>query len=277
MPVGLVIVKGPGVGQTFELRRDAIVIGREAQSVDVAIVDPAISRRHARLTRQGNSYAIEDLGSSNGTFVNSKRISGPVLLAEGDVIDLGKVARLSYRNLETGEETMVMAPSDEASMTQVMVQPEALIEAAVTPEHVLKAYAALASGDIHQIREYWAEEMVWQVPGHNQLSGWYYGRDEFLAFMGKVGELSGRSFRMDSVAGQVLVTGDYSCDLTRNRGHRDGHTDKIMDIEVAHVLRWRDGKVIAGKGAIFGDGTTEYDQFWSRSPFVTPPSHGHKD
>jgi hypothetical protein len=39
-----------------------------------------------------------------------------------------------------------------------------------------------------------------------------------------------------------------------------------------HVLRWRDGKVIAGKGAIFGDGTTEYDQFWSRSPVVTPPS-----
>ena len=46
-----------------------------------------------------------------------------------------------------------------------------------------------------------------------------------------------------------------------------------MDIEVAHVLRWRDGKVIAGKGAIFGDGATEYDQFWSRSPAVTPPTH----
>jgi len=153
----------------------------------------------------------------------------------------------------------------------------AQIAATVTPEHVSKAYAALASGDAEQIKEYWAEEMVWQVPGHNQLSGWYYGRDEFLAFMGKVGELSGGSFRMDAVAGQVLVTGDYSCDLTRNRGHRAGQPDKTMDIEVAHVLRWRDGKVIAGKGAIFGDGTTEYDQFWSRSPFVTPPSHGRKE
>ncbi len=46
-----------------------------------------------------------------------------------------------------------------------------------------------------------------------------------------------------------------------------------MDIEVAHVLRWRHGKVIAGKGAIFGDGTEEYDQFWSNSPAVTPPTH----
>jgi ketosteroid isomerase-like protein len=152
----------------------------------------------------------------------------------------------------------------------------AQITAAVTPEHVLKAYAALGSGDIEQIKQYWDAEMVWQVPGHNELSGWYYGRDEFLAFMGKVGELSGRSFRMEPVAGQVIVTGNYSCDLTRNRGHRAGQPEKTMDIEVAHVLRWRDGKVIAGKGAIFGDGTAEYDQFWSRSPFVTPPSHGRK-
>ncbi len=144
------------------------------------------------------------------------------------------------------------------------------VQSVVTPEHVLKAYGALASGDAQQIRQYWAEDMVWQVPGHNRLSGWYEGLDEFLAFMGKVGELSGRSFNMEPIAGQVVVTGEYSADLTRNQGHRANETDKTMDIEVVHVLRWRDGKVIAGKGAIFGDGTTQYDQFWSRSPFVTP-------
>ena len=111
------------------------------------------------------------------------------------------------------------------------------------------------------------------MPGHNRLSGWYTGLDEFLAFMGEVGQLSGRSFSMTPIAGQVVVTGEYSADLTRNVGNRDNEPDKGMDIEVVHVLRWRDGKVIAGKGAIFGDGTTEYDQFWSRSPVVTPPSH----
>jgi predicted ester cyclase/ketosteroid isomerase-like protein len=147
------------------------------------------------------------------------------------------------------------------------------VETTITPEHVSEAYAALASGDANRIKQYWADEMVWQVPGHNELSGWYYGRDEFLAFMGKVGDLSDHSFRMDQIAGRVLVTGEYSVDLTRNRGHRKGEEDKTMDIEVAHVLRWKDGKVIAGKGAIFGDGATEYDQFWSRSPVVTPPSH----
>jgi ketosteroid isomerase-like protein len=149
----------------------------------------------------------------------------------------------------------------------------ATVKAVVTPEHVGKAYAALASGDVNQIKEYWAEDMVWQVPGHNRLSGWHYGLDGFLAFMGEVGRLSDNSFNMEQIAGRVIVTGEYSADLTRNMGHRDGHPDKTMDIEVVHVLRWRDGKVVAGKGAIFGDGTTEYDQFWSQSPVVTPPTH----
>jgi steroid delta-isomerase-like uncharacterized protein len=147
------------------------------------------------------------------------------------------------------------------------------IETDITPEHVLEAYGALASGDVDRIKQYWDEKMVWQVPGHNELSGWYYNLDEFLAFMKQVGEMSDFSFKMEPIAGQVLVTGDYSVDLTRNRGHRAGRPDKTMDIEVAHVLRWKDGKVIAGKGAIFGDGTEEYNQFWSRSPVVTPPTH----
>jgi hypothetical protein len=78
---------------------------------------------------------------------------------------------------------------------------------------------------------------------------------------------------MQPIAGQVLVTGDYSVDLTRNRGYRTGLHSKTMDIEVAHVLRWRHGKIIAGKGAIFGDGAEEYDQFWSTSPAMTPSTH----
>jgi ketosteroid isomerase-like protein len=149
----------------------------------------------------------------------------------------------------------------------------ATVKAVVTPEHVKAAYGALASGDVQKIKQYWADEMVWQVPGHNRLSGWYYGLDEFLAFMGRVGALSGGSFRMENIAGEVIVTGEYSADITRNRGNRAEDTKKTMDIEVVHVLRWKDGKVIAGKGAIFGDGTTEYDQFWSSSPAVTAPTH----
>ncbi|MEN3313787.1 MAG: uncharacterized protein V7605_21 [Acidimicrobiaceae bacterium] len=131
----------------------------------------------------------------------------------------------------------------------------------VTPELVGKAYAALATGDPAKVAEYWAEDMVWLVPGHNQLSGWKHGRDEFINFMARVGQLSGGSFAMTPIT--VMTNDDYSCDVTNNQGTRVEDPSKKLNIDVAHVLRWKDGKVIAGKGGIMGDGTAQYDEFWS--------------
>lgn len=137
----------------------------------------------------------------------------------------------------------------------------------VTPELVGKAYEALASGDRAQIEKYWDKDMNWLVPGHNPLSGWYHGLDGFLGFMGQVGALSNNSFNMRGIA--VMVSDEYSADVTYNEGYRAGYEGKgevpytKLSIDVVHVLRWRDGKVIEGRGAIFGDGTAEYDQFWS--------------
>ena len=131
----------------------------------------------------------------------------------------------------------------------------------LTPEHVGNAYKVLAAGDADLIADYWDEDMVWLVPGHNQLSGWKYGRKGFLDFMAKVGELSGGSFNMSVIT--IMVNDDYSCDVTNNQGTRANDPNKKLNIDVAHVLRWRDGKVIAGKGGIFGDGTAQYDEFWS--------------
>jgi hypothetical protein len=82
-----------------------------------------------------------------------------------------------------------------------------------------------------------------------------------MAFMAKVGELSGGSFHMQVIT--ILTNDDYSCDVTNNQGTRSHDPNMKLNIDVAHVLRWRDGKVIAGKGGIFGDGTAEYDEFWS--------------
>ena len=131
----------------------------------------------------------------------------------------------------------------------------------LSEEHVRNAYAALASGSRDLVEQYWADDMVWLVPGHNQLSGWKYGLDGFLGFMGRVGELSGGSFNMSTIS--IMVNDEYSCDVTNNQGTRAGNPNKKLNIDVGHVLRWRDGKVIAGKGGIFGDGTAEYDEFWS--------------
>ncbi len=429
--IQLVMQKGPDPGQAFDLTGDEVTIGREVGNT-IVINDRGMSRRHARLYAQAGAYILQDLGSTNGTFVNGEILQGERILQAGDHIALGEGVILVFQSQQyDSQATMVLTPGATVRMssqdikqalaeaqgvnkaeehralftrwfdelwnrknytiTQELVHPEFTahgaggqdikqgpngvadlvrtwhvafpdgrmtmddiitegeysvirmtfrgthrgdfygipasgkpvvvtsigidrvvdgkitegwgeldmlgmmqqigaipapgqaaeapapamhtIQAAVTPDHVLAAYAALASGDINRIRTYWADEMVWQVPGHNRLSGWYYNLDQFLAFMGQVGEMSDHSFNMQPIAGKVLVTGDYSVDLTRNRGHRKGQPNKTMDIEVAHVLRWRHGKVIAGKGAIFGDGTEEYDQFWSNSPAVTPPTH----
>jgi ketosteroid isomerase-like protein len=125
----------------------------------------------------------------------------------------------------------------------------------------MAAYGAMANPDKDSWAQYWAEDMVWLVPGHNQLSGWKYGLDGFMQFMARVGELSGGSFHMKVIT--VMCNDEYSCDVTNNQGTRAGDPSKVLNIDVAHVLRWRDGKVIAGKGGIFGDGTAMYDWFWS--------------
>ena len=133
--------------------------------------------------------------------------------------------------------------------------------AIITSDQVAAAYAALATGQRDQIAQVWAEDLRWLVPGHNQLSGWKSNLDEFIQFMGTVGRLSDNSFRMDSVA--VMAADNFSADVTRNTGNRAGQSDRRLDIDVIHWLTWRDGKVIEGRGAIFGDGTAQYDEFWT--------------
>ncbi|MBW4537439.1 MAG: nuclear transport factor 2 family protein [Pleurocapsa minor HA4230-MV1] len=130
----------------------------------------------------------------------------------------------------------------------------------LTEQRVREAYDVLGSGDRQKIEEYWDQDMTWLVPGHNQVSGLKSGLDEFLAFMDKVGFLTDNSFQMSW--DRVLITGDTSADIRHNTGHRAGDESRQLAIDVVHILRWRDGKVIEGSGLIFGDGTAQFDEFW---------------
>lgn len=130
----------------------------------------------------------------------------------------------------------------------------------LTEERVRGAYEVLASGDRQRIEEYWDKDMTWLVPGHNQISGLKRGLDDFLSFMDKVGYLTDNSFQMSWEG--VLITGNTSADIRHNTGHRAGEENRQLAIDVVHILRWREGKVIEGRGAIFGDGTAQFDEFW---------------
>src|SRR5918997_1503316 len=76
------VERKPMEGREHTLIAD-VVIGREG--CDVVLADPEVSRRHAALRHTGEGPAVEDLGSTNGTFVNGERISGTRVLSDGDV------------------------------------------------------------------------------------------------------------------------------------------------------------------------------------------------
>jgi hypothetical protein len=85
----LIMRSGPTPGAAFTLEGDQITIGRDSVN-EVVINDAEISRRHARLTFQGGKYVLEDLGSTNGTFVNGQRLAGPRVLKAGEVVSFGE-------------------------------------------------------------------------------------------------------------------------------------------------------------------------------------------
>jgi len=92
----LTVRKGPKVGRVFYLDARSLIIGRDPMS-DIIINDPEVSRQHARLTKIEDSFQIEDLGSTNGTFIEGKRLkSEPAILQSGQAINMGSGVRLVY-------------------------------------------------------------------------------------------------------------------------------------------------------------------------------------
>ena len=85
----LIMRTGPTPGATFTLEGDQLNIGRDSSN-EIVINDAEVSRRHSRLTFQGGKYVLEDLGSTNGTFVNGQRLAGPRVLKAGEVVSFGE-------------------------------------------------------------------------------------------------------------------------------------------------------------------------------------------
>jgi pSer/pThr/pTyr-binding forkhead associated (FHA) protein len=86
--MNLVIQAGPQVGQIFQLRSGAQTIGR-APDNQIVVPDSTISKQHVQITVQPEGVWIQDLGSSNGTFVNGQRITESTWLKPGDSVQVG--------------------------------------------------------------------------------------------------------------------------------------------------------------------------------------------
>lgn len=114
----LVLQVGTGAGREYPLGDRAILFGRQADS-EVHLDAPEVSRHHARLTCEKGKYLLEDLGSSNGTYLNKTRLSSKVSVRAGDQIAIGPFVFLVEG---APDSTVVTAPhaddmlSDEAGV-----------------------------------------------------------------------------------------------------------------------------------------------------------------
>ncbi len=96
----LVMRSGPNAGQVYSLEKDELFIGRDLAN-DIIVNDPEVSRRHLRLFLQGNQYSVEDLGSTNGSFINGQRLAGPFVLQSGEFLTLGERVNFVYEVVDT--------------------------------------------------------------------------------------------------------------------------------------------------------------------------------
>ncbi len=123
----LVVRRGPQPNQTYDLNKDIITLGRDITN-DIVINDPEASRHHLRLARSESGFTIEDLGSTNGTFVNGQRLSGVRPLNNGDLIGLGETVTLGFelaRSPGVGEPLPAEAPGPDPQQAPPMEQPPA--------------------------------------------------------------------------------------------------------------------------------------------------------
>lgn len=94
-PMLTVIVPGPDEGRSWQLGPAPVILGR-ADDADLRVVEPTVSRHHARFERSGGRTMVTDLGSTGGTKVNGATLQGCVQLFDGDQIALASL-ELQFR------------------------------------------------------------------------------------------------------------------------------------------------------------------------------------
>jgi pSer/pThr/pTyr-binding forkhead associated (FHA) protein len=88
-PTQVVVVDGANAGETISLDAAPIVIGRGADAA-IRLDDDYVSTRHARIASSGDQWFVEDLGSTNGTYMGSHRLTQPTTLQLGSRVRIGK-------------------------------------------------------------------------------------------------------------------------------------------------------------------------------------------
>jgi hypothetical protein len=88
-PTHVVVTEGSNVGERAELEHAPILIGRGSDAA-IKLDDDYVSTRHARIAASGDQWFVEDLGSTNGTYIGTVRITQPTTITLGTQVRIGK-------------------------------------------------------------------------------------------------------------------------------------------------------------------------------------------
>ncbi len=92
----LIIENGQMAGQRWLIDNDCVVIGREAELVNLLLPERQVSRKHAKIERTPNGFVLTDLESKNGTFLNGRQVREPQVLQDGDEIQVALCVKIAF-------------------------------------------------------------------------------------------------------------------------------------------------------------------------------------
>lgn len=121
----LIVRRGPRPNEVYELSGEVLNLGRDITN-DIAINDREVSRHHLRFTKGADGITIEDLGSTNGTFINGKRLTGATGLKNGDMVGLGETVTLQFEAGRPGAESPPPAAQQQAPPPQAQNDADAV-------------------------------------------------------------------------------------------------------------------------------------------------------
>jgi predicted component of type VI protein secretion system len=151
----MIVRSGPNPGTVFDLTKEVTLIGRDVTN-EIVVGDAEVSRQHARLTRTPGGYVLEDLGSTNGSFVNGERLMAPRVLNPGDLVAFGETVSLMFDALAP-EAAATVASSVGSPAT---LEPARAAQAAPAPMPPASPQAATPPA------------VVQEGGGKRRLSGW---------------------------------------------------------------------------------------------------------
>jgi hypothetical protein len=111
LPFSLRIEDGKLAGRRYVFDQAEVVLGRTPEN-DVVVPDEGASRKHARISQEGDTYQVEDMQSSNGTRVNGQPLNKPLKLRDGDLVQIGRVTFKFGLQQAAPNATRIVAISD---------------------------------------------------------------------------------------------------------------------------------------------------------------------